>query len=376
MADLGVGLDRQVAHLLAGAPGPDGRAAAAVAERARGVLRPAGALARLDELAGWLAAWQGTARPAVRRPAAVVFAADHGVAASGVSAYGTEVTAAMVKALREGVATACVLARQVGATLDVVDVGVGDPTGDLAREPALDPVRFRACVQAGRDAVAGLDADLLVLGEMGIGNTTAAAAVTAVLLGRPAGAATGRGTGVDDDGLARKVAAVEAARRRVGPGTPPMEVLRQAGGAELAALAGAALEARLRRLPLVMDGFVVTAAVAPLELLRPGALANAVAGHRSAEPGHTALLERLGKRPLLDLGMRLGEGSGALAAVPLLRLAAAAVTEVATFAEWGLPKGPPDASEPGTPQPGPPDRDGSAPGGKGRGAFHSPGGPP
>jgi nicotinate-nucleotide--dimethylbenzimidazole phosphoribosyltransferase len=349
MAEPGAGLDRQVAQLLAGAPGPDRAAAAAVADRAARVLRPAGALARLDELAAWLAAWQGTRHPAVRRPAAVVFAADHGVAAGGVSAYPAEVTAAMLKALREGVATASVLARQVGATLEVVDVGVGDPTGDLAREPALDPGRFRACVQAGRDAVAGLEADLLVLGEMGIGNTTAAAAVTAILLDRPAEAATGRGTGVDDAGLARKLAAVEAARRRVaaaggpGPGRPgdqatafPLEVLRQAGGAELAALAGAALEARLRRLPLVLDGFVVTAAVAPLELLRQGALANAVAGHRSAEPGHTALLERLGLVPLLDLGMRLGEASGALAAVPLLRLAAAAVTEVATFDEWGL----------------------------------------
>jgi nicotinate-nucleotide--dimethylbenzimidazole phosphoribosyltransferase len=335
VADHG-GLDRQVAHLLAQAPGPHTRAAAAVAERARQVLRPAGALARLDELAEWLAAWQGTERPAVRRPAALVFAADHGVAASGVSAYPAEVTAAMVKALREGVATACVLARQVGATLEVVDVGVGVPTGDLTREPALDPARFRACVQAGRDAVAALDTDLLVLGEMGIGNTTAAAAVTAILLGRSAEASTGRGTGVDDAGLARKVAAVEAARRRVGTGAAPMEVLRQAGGAELAALAGAALEARLRRLPLVLDGFVVTAAVAPLELLRPGALANAVAGHRSAEPGHRALLERLGLRPLLELDLRLGEASGALAAVPLLRLAAAAVTEVATFGDWGL----------------------------------------
>ena len=334
MAELG-GLDRQVAHLLAGAPELHTRAAAAVAERARQVLRPAGALARLDELAEWLAAWQGTGRPAVRRPAALVFAADHGVAASGVSAYPAEVTAAMVKALREGVATACVLARQVGATLEVVDVGVGRPTGDLTREPALAPARFRACVQAGRDAVAALDADLLVLGEMGIGNTTAAAAVTAILLGRSAEESTGRGTGVDDAGLARKRAAVEAARRRVGTASP-MEVLRQAGGAELAALAGAALEARLRRLPLVLDGFVVTAAVTPLELLRPGALANAVAGHRSAEPGHQALLARLGLRPLLDLDMRLGEASGALAAVPLLRLAAAAVTEVATFADWGL----------------------------------------
>src|SRR5215208_6018694 len=239
------GLDRQVAHLLAGAPGPDTAAAAAVAARAGQVLRPAGALARLDELAAWLAAWQGTRRPAVRRPAAVVFAADHGVAATGVSAYPPEVTAAMLKALREGAATACVLARQVGATLEVVDVGVGEPTADLTKGPALDPTRFRACLQAGRDAVATLDADLLVLGEMGIGNTTAAAAVTAILLGRPAEASTGRGTGVDDTGLARKLAAVQAARRRVlgsGEGAAPLAVLRQVGGAELAALAGAALE--------------------------------------------------------------------------------------------------------------------------------------
>jgi nicotinate-nucleotide--dimethylbenzimidazole phosphoribosyltransferase len=328
-------VDEEVARLLAGAPDPDRASAAAVAERARRVLRPAGALARLDELAAWLAAWQRSTRPAVRRPAAVVFAADHGVARQGVSAYPAEVTGAMLKALREGAATACVMARHVGAALQVVDVGVGDPTGDLVSEPALPAARFRACFQAGRDAVAELDTDLLVLGEMGIGNTTAASAVTATLLGGDAAERTGRGTGVDDAGLARKVAAVEAARRRVGA-APPLEVLRQVGGAELAAIAGAATEARLRPVPLLLDGFVVAASVAPLELLHPGALAHAVAAHRSAEPGHLALLQRLGKRPLLDLGLRLGEGSGALAAVPLLRLAAAAVTEVATFAEWGL----------------------------------------
>jgi nicotinate-nucleotide--dimethylbenzimidazole phosphoribosyltransferase len=328
-------LDQEVAALLAGAPAPDQRAAAAVAERARQVLRPAGALSTLDELAVWLAAWQGTDRPAVRRPAGVVFAADHGVTGQGVSAYPAQVTAAMLRALREGAATACVLARHAGVALHVHDVGVGEPTADLSREPALSPARFRACFAAGRRAVADLDADLLVLGEMGIGNTTAAAAVTAILLDLPAEASTGRGTGIDDAAFVRKLAVVEAARHRVGAAAP-LEVLRQVGGSEMAALAGAAVEARLRRLPLVLDGFVVTAAVAPLELSVPGALANTVAGHRSAEPGHVALLERLGKRPLLDLGMRLGEASGALAAVPLLRLAAAAVTEVATFAEWGL----------------------------------------
>jgi nicotinate-nucleotide--dimethylbenzimidazole phosphoribosyltransferase len=328
-------VDKEVAGLLAGAPAADEHAAGAVARRAGGVLRPAGALARLDELAAWLAGWQGTDRPAVRRPAAVVFAADHGVARQGVSAYPADTTLAMLKALREGVATACAMSRQVGAALHVVDVGVGDPTGDLAREPALGPARFRACFAAGRRAVAELDADLLVLGEMGIGNTTAASAVTATLLGGAAEAVTGRGTGVDDAGYARKLAAVRAGRRRAA-GAAPLEVLRQVGGAELAAIAGAATEARLRPLPLVLDGFVVAAAVAPLATLHPGALAHTVAGHRSAEPGHRALLERLGKPPLLDLDLRLGEGSGALAAVPLLRLAAAAVTEVATFAEWGV----------------------------------------
>lgn len=328
--------DQIVAELLASAPGPDERARDAVAERARNVLRPIGALARLDEVASWLASWQRTEKPSVDRPGVVVFAADHGVAARGVSAYPSAVTEAMLRALREGVATAAAMARSVGAELRVVDAGVGRLTGDISREPALTPERFDEAFGAGRDAVALLPCDLLVLGEMGIANTTPAAAVAAALFGGPAEQWTGRGTGIDEEMWRNKVAVVEAARGRVLPDAGPIEVLRHLGGSELAAIAGAIVEARLRSIPIVLDGFVVTSAAAALEVLTPGALDHCIAGHRSPEPGHTLLLEKLAKEPLLDLELRLGEGSGALAAVPLVRLAAAAVVDVATFQEWGL----------------------------------------
>jgi nicotinate-nucleotide--dimethylbenzimidazole phosphoribosyltransferase len=313
----------------------DSTAAAAVAERASNVLRPRGAFARLDEVACWLAGWQRTPRPAVERPAAVVFVADHGVVDEGVSAYSPSITEAMARALRQGVATAPKVAGAVGATVEVVDVGVGRPTGNMAREPALPKERFAECLAAGRAAVQRLDCDLLVLGEMGIGNTTAAAAVCAALFGLRSEDWAGRGSGLDDAGLARKIAVVETARRRAGKVTP-LEALRQLGGAELVALLGATLEARAGSIPVILDGFVVTAAVAPLYLIHRGALDHCIAGHCSAEPGHRLLLEKLGMKPLLDLELRLGEGSGALAAVPLVRIAAAAVSEVATFQEWGL----------------------------------------
>jgi nicotinate-nucleotide--dimethylbenzimidazole phosphoribosyltransferase len=316
---------------------PDLDAAAAVRDRAARVLRPAGALARLDEVAAWLAGWQRTTRPRVDRPAALVFVADHGVAVDGVSAYPSSITAEMLRALEAGAATAAVMAREVGATLTVVDVGVGRPTANLRVEPALTPARFEEFLEAGRAAVRALDgADLLVVGEMGIANTTAAAAVSAALFGGPAEEWTGRGTGVDDAALAHKVEVVETARRRVPDTATPMEILRHLGGAELVAIAGAVLEARTRSLPVVLDGFVTTAAVAPLELARPGTLDHCLAGHCSGEPGHRLLLDKLAKPPLLDLGLRLGEASGALAAVALVRLAAACVTDVATFDEWGV----------------------------------------
>jgi nicotinate-nucleotide--dimethylbenzimidazole phosphoribosyltransferase len=329
---------RALRALLDDLPEPDVEARDAVRARAASVLRPAGALARLDEVAVWLAAWQRTSRPAVERPYTIVFAADHAVAEAGVSAYPAEVTKAMLAALEAGVATASAMSRALGAGFLAVDAGVGEPTGDIRVAPALSSERAEACVVLGREAVskaAGDGADLLVFGEMGIGNTTAAAAVCAGVFGGDATDWTGRGTGVDDEGLARKIAAVEAARERVGS-MPPLDVLREAGGAELVAIAGAVVEARRRSLPVILDGFVVGAAVAPLHVARPGALDHCVAGHRSAEAGHARLLQHLEMAPLLDLGLRLGEGSGALAAVPIVRLAAAAVTDVATFEEWGL----------------------------------------
>ena len=299
------------------------------------MLRPVGAFARLDAVAAWLAGWQGTDTPRVDRPHVVVFAADHGVAVDGVSAYPAEVTAAMADAIRSGVATVTVLAREVGATLELFDVGVGRPTGNIRVADAMSLDEFDAAVTAGAAAVERADADLLVVGEIGIGNTTAAAAVAAAVMGGEAAGWVGPGTGVVGAALARKCDVVQAALDRVGT-VPPLEALRRLGGRELAAMAGAVAAARRRRLPVVLDGFIATAAVAPLAVARPGSLDHCIAGHCSAEPGHQRALEALGLDPLMRLDLRLGEGSGALVAVPIIRMAAAAVTDVATFEEWGL----------------------------------------
>jgi nicotinate-nucleotide--dimethylbenzimidazole phosphoribosyltransferase len=311
----------------------DENARSAVRVRASAVLRPTGALAALDEVAVWLAGWQRTATPAVHRPACVVFAADHGVADRGVSAYPSAVTGEMLGALRCGVATASVMSRVAGVRLHIVDVGVGRPTADLSEEAALTPDRFDEAWKAGIAAVDALDADLLVLGEMGIANTTSAAAVAASLFGGDPDPWVGLGTGIDAATLATKRAAVAQAAARAA-GMEPFEVLRHVGGAELVALAAAAVQARRRSIPVLMDGYVVTSALAALHVERAGALDHVLAAHRSPEAGHRMLLERLGKVPLLDLGMRLGEGSGALLAVPIVRMAAASVVDVATFAEW------------------------------------------
>jgi len=315
-------------------PDGDESAAEAVRLRAADILRPAGALARFDEVAAWVARWQETTRPAVRRPSAVIFAADHGVTAAGVSKYPVDVTAAMLAAYRAGRSTVTAFAHVAGATVQAIDVGVGRPTGDIRFEAAMDQARFDEATDAGRSAVEQLDADLLVLGEMGIGNTTSAAAVAAALGGGEVAAWVGRGTGVDDAGLARKREAVRQSIDRVAGVLDPLEVLRELGGAELVAMAAAIIAARHRKLPVLIDGYVVTAAAWPLFLIAPGALDHCLVGHCSSEPGHRRLLERLGKQPLLDLEMRLGEGSGAMAAVPLVAMACAGVTEVPTFAEW------------------------------------------
>lgn len=306
----------------------------AVRARAADILRPTGALATLDELAAWVADWHAAPRPVVQQPAALIFAADHGVAAAGVSKYPIEVTGAMLAAFRAHQSTVTAFAAVAGATVQAIDVGVGRPTGDIRVEPALSPDRFDECVAAGRDAVDSLDADLLVLGEMGIGNTAAAAAVAAALGGGDPAGWVGRGTGVDDDGLARKQQAVEQAVARIAGVTDPLEVLREVGGAELVAMAAAVVAARQRGLPVLLDGYVVTAAALPLQRVAADALEHCRVGHCSAEPGHRRLIELLGMTPLLDLGMRLGEGSGAMAAVPLVRMACAGITNVPTFAEF------------------------------------------
>ncbi len=319
---------------LAGLPHCDIAAHAAAQERAAEILRPSGALAWLDETAAWIAGWQGSDRPVIERPAGIIFAADHGVAIADVSAFSSDVTAAMLRAYNNGQATINAFARAAGAHLVAVDVGVGNPTGDIRFEAAMSPERFDSVVQSAFDAVDALDCDLLVLGEMGIGNTTASAAVAVCLAGGEATSWVGRGTGVDDAGLARKREAVQQAQRRIAGVTDPIEILREVGGAELAAIAAATVAARHRSIPVVLDGYITAASVLPLAMVDSSALDHCIVGHCSAEPGHRKLLERLGKRPLLDLDMRLGEGSGAMAAVPLIRMACAGITEVPTFGEF------------------------------------------
>lgn len=320
---------------LASAPGPDELHRQAVLQRAARVLRPPGAFARLDRVAGWLAAWQRTDTPIVAKPALVLAAGDHGVVQRGVSAYPAEVTTAMIDAIKAGAATSAVLAERLGVAMRLVDAGVGFPTADIVTHDAMEPERFEHLVALGRRTVADLDIDLLIVGEMGIGNTTATAAVSAGLCGGDPVDFVGPGAGADEDGMVRKRSAVREAVERVGQ-TDPFEVLRRLGGSEHAVLAGAIGEARIRSIPVLLDGYVTAAAAATLELATPGALAHCLAAHLSPEPGHRLLLERLGLEPLLDLGLALGEGSGALIALPIVRLAAASVVDVATFEEWGL----------------------------------------
>lgn len=314
---------------------PDLESSRAVAERSGTVLRPPGAFGRLDELAIWLAGWQRTATPAVNRAMLLIFAGDHGVAAEEVSAYPASVTAAMVEALHAGAATAAVMARHLGIPVAVVDVGVGEPTGNIRIEPAMSVEQFQRAVASGTAAVSSLDEpDLVVLGEIGIGNTTSAAAVAMAVLGGDVGDWVGPGTGLDEAGVTRKMGVVADAVERIGA-VRPLEALRQLGGWELAAIAGAVTEARQKSIPVLLDGFVVTSSVMPLEVTRPGYLDHCWPAHVSAEPGHRRLVAELGKAPILDLGLRLGEGTGGLAALPIVDLAARSVVEVATFEEWG-----------------------------------------
>jgi nicotinate-nucleotide--dimethylbenzimidazole phosphoribosyltransferase len=326
-------------------PGGHPAASDAVAQREAVLTKPPGSLGRLEELIGWLAHWQGHAPPRLDRVDILVFAGNHGVTRQGVSAYPAEVTAQMVANFAAGGAAINQLARSGGARLRVVPLSLDVPTADFTAQPGLSEQEFIAAVTAGAASVAA-DCDLVCLGEMGIGNTTAAAAIAAALFGGGGARWAGRGTGVDAEGLARKRAAIDRAlARHAAALDDPLQVAAALGGRELAAILGATLAARRRRVPVLLDGFVCTAAVAPLFKLRTDTLAHVQAGHVSAEGGHRALLEQLSLRPILDLDMRLGEASGAAVALSILRAALACHTGMATFAEAGISDKPDDAAD-------------------------------
>jgi nicotinate-nucleotide--dimethylbenzimidazole phosphoribosyltransferase len=311
-------------------------AAAAVASREARLTKPPGSLGRLERIVAWLAHWQGRSPPRLDRIEVLVFAGNHGVAAQGVSAYPVAVTAEMVANFAAGGAAINQLARLAGASLRVIPLSLDEPTADFTLAPAMDEAAFLAAVSAGYDAVVP-EADLVCLGEMGIGNTTVAAATAAALFGGGGARWAGRGTGIDDAGLARKRAVIDRALTRHGATLDdPLMIAAALGGRELAAILGATLAARRQRIPVLLDGFVCTAAVAPLARLRADTLAHALAAHASAEAGHRALLGELGLEPLLDLDMRLGESSGATLATLILRAALACHTGMATFAEAGV----------------------------------------
>jgi nicotinate-nucleotide--dimethylbenzimidazole phosphoribosyltransferase len=317
-------------------PGGDARAAEAAAQRQQILTKPPGSLGRLEELAIWLAHWQRREIPRLDHVMIAVFAGNHGVAERGVSAYPQAVTLQMAANFAGGGAAINQIARLAGADLRVVPIELDRPTRDFTVAAAMDDDELLNAIEIGYRTVPP-DCDLLAVGEMGIANTTTAAMLCAALLGGGAARWAGRGTGVDDAGLARKRTTIEAAlehhRAILGD---PLQVAAALGGRELAAIAGAILAARRHRIPVLLDGFVATAAIVPLAQLDAGILTHCRAGHVSAESAHRALLGELGLEPLLDLGMRLGEASGAGVAILLLRAALACHAGMATFTEAGV----------------------------------------
>ena len=317
-------------------PAGDSRAAEAATLRQQALTKPPGSLGRLEELAIWLARWQRREIPQLRRVMIAVFAGNHGVAVRGVSAYPQAVTEQMVANFAAGGAAINQIARLSGADLRVVPIELDRPTRDFTVAPAMDVDEFLTAIDIGYRTVPP-DGDLLAVGEMGIANTTTAAMLCAALLGGGPARWAGRGTGVDDAGLARKRATIDTAldfhRALLGD---PLAVAAALGGRELAAIAGAVLAARRHRIPVLLDGFVASAAMLPLHRLDAGTLEHCRAGHVSAESGHRALLAELGLEPLLDLNMRLGEASGAGVAILLARAALACHAGMATFSEAGV----------------------------------------
>ncbi len=330
---------KQFRECLTQAPDADGAATAGAEARNGQLTKPPGALGRLEDLAIWYAGWRGDARPSLENPQVIVFAGNHGVTAQGVSAFPAEVTEQMVLNFQHGGAAVNQLAKAFGARMDVHALALDRPTADFTQGPAMDEAEVVEALLTGWNAV-DVGADLLVTGEMGIGNTTSAAAIGCALFGGGAADWVGRGTGVDDAGLALKARVVRDGVAVNGDAmSDGLGVLRCLGGRELAGMAGAIARARVERIPVILDGFICCAAAACLERAVPGALDHAVAGHQSAEAAHARLLEALGKAPLLQLGMRLGEGSGAALAIGVLKGAVACHSGMATFGEAGVSEG-------------------------------------
>jgi nicotinate-nucleotide--dimethylbenzimidazole phosphoribosyltransferase len=318
-------------------PGPDEAAAAAVRARDAQLTKPAGSLGRLEDIAEWLAAWQAKAPPRVTRPLVAVFAANHGVTARGISAFPASVTRQMVENFAAGGAAVNQICAAHGIGLKVFDLALDMPTPDISAEDAFDEKACAATFAFGMEAVAG-GTDLLCVGEMGIGNTTVAAALAHALFGGRPEDWAGPGTGLDKAGVSRKAAVIGEAVARIGgpQSAEPLEILRRLGGREIVAIAGAIMAARHQRVPVIIDGFVATAAAAVLHAQAQGALDHCLAAHRSAEPAHWRMLAAIGKEPLLDLGMRLGEGSGAALAAGIVKTAAGIHSGMATFGEAGV----------------------------------------
>ncbi|MEI4473407.1 nicotinate-nucleotide--dimethylbenzimidazole phosphoribosyltransferase [Frigidibacter sp. MR17.24] len=327
-----------LAARLADLPAPDAAAVAAAQARQVQLTKPPGSLGRLEELAVFLAGWQGRARPAITRAQALVFAGNHGICDRGVNPFPQAVTAQMVANFNAGGAAINQLSRAAGADLSVVALDLDRPTRDFTAGEAMDEAEVLAAMAAGAAAI-DPGASVLLLGEMGIGNSTIAAALARAVFGGQAPDWVGPGTGSDAGGMSLKARVIEegialhAARL-----AEPLGAYRAFGGREQAAIAGAVIAARLARIPVILDGFICTASVAPLAAI-PGLLDHCIVGHSSAEPGHARLLAALGKRAVLDLGMRLGEGSGAAVALMVLRAALAAHDGMATFAEAGVSDG-------------------------------------
>ncbi|RYP87601.1 nicotinate-nucleotide--dimethylbenzimidazole phosphoribosyltransferase [Nocardioides guangzhouensis] len=328
----------------------------AARSRQGSLTKPPGSLGVLEEVSVRLAGIAGACPPPrPQRAVVAVFAADHGVVASGVTPWPQEVTTAMVENFRAGGAAVNVLAREAGADVVVVDIGVASDvkedevvwarkvrpgTADLSAGPAMTRAEAAAAVGTGirvADDLVRRGYDVLATGDMGIGNTTASACLIAHLTGRPAAGITGRGTGIDDVMLAHKTAVVAAAVARVPAGADPLDVLAEVGGLEHAGLAGLVLGAAAHRVPVVLDGVIAGAAALVAQALAPAAVDHCFAGHRSVEPGHATALATLGLRPLVDLDLRLGEGSGAVLALPLVRSASAVLRDMATFDSAGIP---------------------------------------